>query len=54
MLKLSKDKTKLKRRIPFKIENINIEEFDNNLIYVENFPIELRHEDLAIIFIRSG
>lgn len=43
MLKLSKDKTKVKRRIPFKIENVSQKEIDERMIYVEKYPISLSH-----------
>ena len=38
MLKLSKDKTKVKRRIPFKPESIDQKELDKCMVYVEKFP----------------
>ena len=54
MLKLSKDKTKLKRRVPFKLEIVDRKEVDKRMIYVENFPEYINHEQLAIIFKRVG
>ncbi len=47
MLKLSKCKTKLKRRIPFKIQNVNKANMDECTVYVENFPLHLNHEQLS-------
>ena len=54
MLKLSRDKTKLKRRVPFKPDALNQSEVDKNMVYCENFPEELSHEQLAQIFRRAG
>ena len=54
MLKLSNDKTKLKRRIPFRRDALNQKECDKAMIYVEKFPEELNHEQLASIFKRAG
>ena len=54
MLKLSKDKTKVKRRIPFKVDNINKELMDDSMVYLEKFPIEVGHQQLAEIFSRAG
>ena len=56
LLKLNKEKTKVKRRLPFKFD-IN-EEFqksvDKRTVYVENFPEETTHEKLAKIFSQVG
>jgi hypothetical protein len=38
MLKLSKCKAKVKRRIPFKIQSIDAKAMDDSTIYIENFP----------------
>ena len=54
MLKLSKCKTKLKRRIPFSKSSVPIDEMDKCTIYVENFPNQLIHAELAKIFSRAG
>lgn len=43
MLKLSKDKTKIKRRIPFNKDQIDIENMNKCMIYAENFPEHLTH-----------
>ena len=47
MLKLSKDKTKLKRRLPFILDLVDQKEVDKSMIYTENFPEELNHDKLA-------
>ena len=44
MLKLSRDKTKLKRRVPYKVESLNQNEIDKNMVYCENFPESISHE----------
>jgi hypothetical protein len=44
MLKLSKDKTKLKRRVPFKLDSLDPKEIDQRMIYIENFPEYINHE----------
>jgi RNA recognition motif-containing protein len=56
MLKISKDKLKVKRRIPFRQEYRveNPEETDGAMVYVERYPEELSHEQLATIFKRAG
>lgn len=54
MIKLSKDKTKLKRRIPFKYQAVDLKEFDKCMIYIENFPENITHDQLAQIFKRAG
>lgn len=54
MLKLSHDKTKLKRRIPFKKTEINRGLMDQCMVYLERFPEECTHEHLATIFRRAG
>lgn len=54
MVKISKDGMKVKRRIPFRINQVNTKEMDNCMIYVENFPENLDHEDLTKIFKRAG
>ena len=56
MLKISKDKLKVKRRIPFRQEPgvENPEEVEGAMVYVERYPEELSHEQLATIFKRAG
>ena len=55
MLKISKDKLKVKRRVPFRKETVqNPEEVDQSMVYVERYPEELSHEQLASIFQRAG
>jgi len=54
MLKLSKDKTKFKRRIPFKLEGLDRKQQDQCMIYVENFPDYITHEQLASVFKKGG
>jgi len=54
MLKLSKDKMKLKRRVPFTLEAVDQKEVDKCMTYCENFPEELNHDKLAQIFRRAG
>lgn len=54
MLKLSHDKAKLKRRIPFKKRDMNTGLMDQCMVYVERFPEECTHEHLAAIFRRAG
>jgi hypothetical protein len=44
MLKLSKDKAKVKRRIPFKRETIDSNQVDKCTIYVEKYPESCNHE----------
>ncbi len=47
MLKVSKDGNKVKRRIPFRMEQIDRKQIDSCMIYVENFPEALDHEKIA-------
>lgn len=47
MLKVSKDGVKVKRRIPFRIEQIDRKQVDACMIYVENFPETMNHENIA-------
>ena len=54
MLKLSNDKTKLKRRIPFRRDSVNTKETDNCMVYIERFPEELTNDQLVMIFKRAG
>lgn len=54
MLKLSKCKTKLKRRIPFNEHNIDKELMDTSTVYVENFPPKMDHLAMAKLFQRAG
>ncbi len=44
MLKISKDKTKLKRRVPFRLDALDQKEVDQKMIYVENFPDYINHD----------
>lgn len=44
MLKLSKCKTKLKRRIPFSLKTVDLQSMHDATIYVENFPKEVTSE----------
>lgn len=54
MLKLSKDGLKVKRRIPFRINQVDLKQMDECTIYVERFPSIINHEHLSIIFKRAG
>jgi RNA recognition motif-containing protein len=54
MLKLSKDGIKVKRRIPFRKAEIDQKAIDKCMVYVENFPDTIDHEQLARIFKRAG
>lgn len=54
MLKLSKCKLRLKRRIPFKKANVNQQKIDACTVYVENFPHHLTLDELSQIFKRAG
>lgn len=54
MLKLSKDGIKVKRRIPFDPKSVDRSSIDSATIYVENFPEQLTHRELAKIFARAG
>jgi len=54
MLKLSKDRLKVKRRIPFRINQVDLKQMDESTIYVERFPSNVNHEHLSIIFRRAG
>ena len=54
MLKLSKDKGKFKRRIPFNLNKLDLSHMTKCMIYVENFPGDLQHQQLATIFSRAG
>lgn len=44
MLKISRDNTYVKRRVPFKVDKIDQAEVDKSMIYVENFPSHLSHD----------
>lgn len=54
MLKLSKCRTKLKRRIPFTKANVDVRSMDQCTIYVESFPKEVTSEHMVSIFKRAG
>lgn len=43
MLKISKEKGKFKRRIPFSLEKIDTNQMNRCMIYLERFPEELDH-----------
>ena len=43
MLKLSKEKGKFKRRIPFTLDKIDTTQMNKCMIYVERFPEEMEH-----------
>mmetsp|Transcript_15395 Transcript_15395/g.11200 ORF Transcript_15395/g.11200 Transcript_15395/m.11200 type:complete len:97 (+) Transcript_15395:384-674(+) len=54
MLKLSKSKLEVKRRVPFNAKRIDSEEVDAKTVYVERFPCQLTEEQIAIIFKKAG
>jgi len=54
MLKLSKCRTKLKRRILFNPADVDTNAMDLATIYVESFPKEITSENLVSIFKRAG
>jgi len=54
MLKLSKCRTKLKRRIPFNLADIDLKALDLATIYVESFPKEVTLDHMTEIFRRAG
>lgn len=54
MLKLSKDGKFLKRRIPFNYKDVDLRAIDKATIYAENFPEDLKLEQLSAIFSRIG
>jgi hypothetical protein len=54
MLKISKDKIKLKRRVPFRLDALDQKELDLKMVYVENFPDYINHDQLASIFRKTG
>ena len=54
MLKLSKCKTRIKRRIPFKFNKIDTKAMENSTIYIENFPATMDQLDMAVLFQRAG
>jgi len=54
ILKLSKNKEKVRRKIPFQIEESAKKDIDDSTIYVENIPESIEHEDLAKLFSKSG
>eukprot|EP00347_Sterkiella_histriomuscorum_P018375 403345740 len=55
MLKLSKDGLKVKRRIPFKKNQVDVKAIDQCMIYVEKFPVKAMDiEKMTFIFKRAG
>jgi len=54
MLKLSKCKTKLKRRIPFVLQKIDQTQMDACTIHIEGFPKEMTPESMVKVFSRAG
>ncbi|KRX03346.1 hypothetical protein PPERSA_05704 [Pseudocohnilembus persalinus] len=56
LLIINQSKTKIKRKIPFKIENIEElkKDIDERKIYVENLPQQIQLEDLQIMFQKVG
>jgi len=54
MLKLSKCRTMLKRRIPFNPVNVNVKAIDDATIYVESFPKDVTSENMVAIFKKAG
>lgn len=54
MLKLSKCKTKLKRRIPFNPLKINSNLINECTIHIESFPKEMTAENMVKVFSRAG
>lgn len=54
MLKLSKCRTKLKRRIPFTAAGVDSQAMDLATVYVESFPKEVTSEHMVAIFKRAG
>lgn len=54
ILRLNKKKNKIKRKIDFSLDNIDIDEIDQRSIYVENLPNNINHGLLTTIFSRSG
>lgn len=53
LLKLNKDKTKVRRRVNFEPEKVK-DEINKRTIYVEDFPSNATHETLAAIFGKVG
>lgn len=54
MLKLSKCTKFIKRRIPFDMTKVNMKKMDTATVYVENFPEQLTHQEIAKLFSRAG
>ena len=54
MLKLSKCSKLVKRRIPFDIKKVDGDKMDSCTVYVENFPEQLTHQEIAKLFSRAG
>jgi len=54
MLKLSKCKTKLKRRIPFSPKKVESALMDTCTIHIEGFPKEMTPESMVKVFSRAG
>ena len=53
-LKLFCDGKKVRRKRPFKLRELDRDEVDTRMIYVEGFPPSFTHEQLARVFTRSG
>ena len=54
ILKLSKCGNLMKRRLPFDLARVNSDRMDASTVYVENFPSQLTHSEIAKIFNRAG
>ena len=54
LLKLSKCKTKLKRRVPFDKTKIDLQGMNLATVYCENFPNEVTAEQMESLFKRCG
>jgi La domain./RNA recognition motif. len=56
LLKLNKDKTKVRRKIPFTQETLikHQEEMDRRTVYVEDIPEDTNHEAIAHVFSKCG
>lgn len=53
ILKLNKDKTKVRRRVPFESKSVR-DSIAKRTVYVEDFPTSSTHETLAAIFGKVG
>lgn len=54
MLKLSKCKSLLKRRIPFKSKSVDKAAMEASTVYVEELPKDVSQVDLAKVFKQVG